>query len=47
MRIVAESNEPGSMIRAVAARHEVCMPHGVDLEIVGDAAVHAIHLPAR
>ena len=24
MRIVAESNEPGSMIRAVAARHGVC-----------------------
>ena len=24
MRIVAETNEPGSMIRAVAARHGVC-----------------------
>ena len=24
LRIVAESNEPGSMIRAVAARHGVC-----------------------
>ena len=24
MRIVAESNEPGSIIRAVAARHGVC-----------------------